>query len=124
MAKPIWIGHVTAAIISFLAAFFSVLNVLFSDVFGLTRHLQAIGYVLVVYGFFGFVLTLIWPAGRRAWRWWLIAPALLIGLPFSFGDGTFGWYPFGVLAAVVIGTIVGTRFGSQTRANVVRARQG
>lgn len=119
MDKRLWIGHVVIAIVSLTAAFFGVFNVLFSDVFGISGHLQAIAYVLIIYALAGFLATRAWPAGRRAWRWWLIVPALLIGLPYSFGDGAFGWYPLGVLGAVVIGSLLGTGVRWRRRSSAV-----
>lgn len=101
---PTWFGHILAGVLSFLAAFYGVGVVLFSDVFGLGSHLGAIGYILVMYYILSLLLHWLWP--NRGWTWflWLVIPGALIGLFLALSDFGRVVYPLGVLAAMLLGS--------------------
>ncbi len=103
---PRWIGHIVAAICSFVIAFFAVFVVLFSDLFGIQAELGAIGYVLVVYFIVSVLLHWLW-RGTKAWLWWLIIPAALFGGYVAISDQT----RFGYILAVVLAAATGTFIG-------------
>ncbi|MBI2984641.1 MAG: hypothetical protein HYY50_03385 [Candidatus Kerfeldbacteria bacterium] len=105
---PTWQGHLLAVIVSPLAAFFAVFNVLFSDVFGLGQRLQAIVYVFVVYLIVGWVFGRLWPMRRRSWALWLIVPGGLFGLPFTVADHGWTVYGVSVIAAMILASLLGT----------------
>ncbi len=75
-----WAGYAGSLLMGCLAAFFLVLNFLFSDIFSITERLQTFVAVAVVYVLlgmaFGFIL-----ASRRVLPW-IIAPAVITCLPF------------------------------------------
>lgn len=76
-AFTLWFGHIIAGIVSILAAFFGVYQVLFSDIFGTDQRIGATVYVVILYAIVGFFLTLAWPLRSRQWMIWLSVPAAL-----------------------------------------------
>lgn len=73
-------GSLLALFFSVIAAFFGVMNILFTDIFGLDQRFESYLFVFLLYGVFGLLLTLIWPRQWRVWMWWLCAPAAVVGL--------------------------------------------
>lgn len=107
MKLPLWLGHVAAAILSVLAGFFGVLNVLFSDVFGFSQQLGAIAYVAILYFILSLGLHGLWSGRRWTWFWWLVIPGGLFGILMSFDDMSEVFYPLGVLFAMILGAWLG-----------------
>lgn len=103
---PLWVGHVVAAVGSLGIAFFAVFNVLFSDIFKISVKVEAVLYVLVIYFIWSLLLHWVWP-GRKAWRWWLLTPALLFAISVAAQDRARYGYIFSVVVGVVVGTTLG-----------------
>lgn len=104
---PIWLGDVVAFFLGGLAAFFGTFLVLFSDVFGLGQQAGAVLYVLVVYGIFSILLHWLWPGHGKAWRLWLIVPAVVVMIYVTLNDFNNYLYLLAVLAGVVGGSWIG-----------------
>lgn len=104
------IGHIITGILSLLAAFFGVFNVLFSDILTTNGRLGALAYVFVLYVVISLIVHGVWRMPSRAWLWWLLTPALLFGgwIALSEGSGPI-WYPWAILISVVAATIIGRR---------------
>lgn len=110
------LGHLLIAIFSFLAAFFGVFNVLFSDIFGLGQQYIAIFMILILYSVLSGLAYLVWPVHGWAWVRWLVIPALLLGGFYLFQEfSSLSWYGVTVLAAVVIGATLGREIISRKR---------
>lgn len=107
MKLPKWSGHLTAGILSLLAAFFGTFNVLFSDIFGVDQQAGAVLYVLAIYLVFSLLLHWRWPGRGWAWRSWLALPGLAGWLLITPGDVNQLAYPLLVLGAVAGGTWAG-----------------
>lgn len=106
------IGHIIIAIFSFLAAFFVVFNVLFSDVNVVGQQASAVTLVVVVYGVLSLLAHLVWPI--RGWMWvrWFVTPALLLGGFYLFQEfNSLSLYGVLVLTAVVAGSTLGRELG-------------
>ncbi len=99
---PLWTGHIVAGVVSFLTAFFTVFNVLFSDIFGVGQKFGAIVYVFAVYLIWSIILHWLW-RGTKAWLWWLLTPAVAFALFIAVQDGT----RFGYILSVVLAAAVG-----------------
>lgn len=105
---PVWLGHIAAAILSLLAAFFGTFNVLFSDIFGVRQQAGAVLYVLIVYTVISGILYWLWPGHGKAWRTWLIIPAAVFTIFIALSDFTNFLYPLIVIAAVIGGSWLGS----------------
>lgn len=105
---PFWLGHIIAAIVSLLAAFFGTFNVLFSDIFGVRDQAAAALYVLIVYTIFSILLHWLWPGHGRTWRLWLIIPAAVFTGFILISDFSSFLYPAAVIGAVIGGSWIGT----------------
>lgn len=114
------LGHIIIAIFSFLAAFFVVFNVLFSDVNAVSEEASSITFVVVVYMVMSLLAHWIWPV--RGWIWvrWFVTPALLLGGFYLFQEfNSLNLYGVFVLAAVVAGAAFGREAMSRKRSQKV-----
>ena len=109
-------GHIVLAIISLLTAFFLVFNVVFSDIFGTSGLIQAVGLVFLVYTILSIMWHLIWPTRGWSWFLWLTIPATVILVWYTLSEHTRLGYHFAVLAAVLFGSYIG-RFIHRSKAS-------
>ena len=75
-----WAGYAGSLLMGCLAAFFIVLNSLFSDIFSITERLQTFVAVAVVYVVLGMALGFLLASPRVLP--WIIVPAVITCLPF------------------------------------------
>ncbi|MBI5466728.1 MAG: hypothetical protein HY975_00725 [Candidatus Kerfeldbacteria bacterium] len=108
--RALTIGHIVTALLSILAAFFGVFNVLFSDILTSNARFGALAYVFILYFIISFIVHGVWRTRSRAWLWWLFTPAVLFGgwIAVSEGSGPM-WYPWAVLACVIAASVIGRR---------------
>lgn len=116
---PVWLGHLLAGIVSPQVAFFFVLNFLFSDVIATSQRIQAVAMILMLYFILAWVFGRLWPHHKRAWQWWLILPAGLMALSFMISDGAYSFYSFGIVLAMISGTLLGLLVAKPPRPRVV-----
>lgn len=101
-------GNILATLLTAFAAFFGIMNVLFSDRSGFADSVTAILYIIILYGLWSTILHWLWRTDRMTWVWWLMAPAAATALLMIIGD-TFGllWFALLVLIAALLGTMLG-----------------
>jgi len=105
---PISLGYITATILTVLAAFFGVMNVLFSDRSGPADILVAAIYIFILYFIWSFLLHWLWRSDRLIWIYWLIVPAMAVTVLMIIGDGlSLILLGFLILLLVIIGTWLG-----------------
>jgi len=75
-----WAGYAGSLLMGCLAAFFIVLNSLFSDIFSITERLQTFVAVAVAYVVLGMALGFLLDSPRVLP--WIIVPAVITCLPF------------------------------------------
>jgi len=116
MPVPRWFSQLPVAVLSIGLAFFSVLNVLFSDRNGIQDTLSALAFVLVAYAILSSIVHL---ASRRktwTWFWWLVGPGAVMGVGYSLTDmSAIGWYQVCVLISMLAGTWFGRWLGGLRR---------
>lgn len=116
MSAPRWLAQLPVAVISIALAFFSVLNVLFSDRSGIQDTLSALAFVLVGYAVVSGVVHLFGRQSAWTWFWWLAGPGLVMGVGYSLTDmRAIGWYQVSVLTALLAGTYFGRWLGHLRR---------
>jgi hypothetical protein len=108
MRLPVWLGNIIVAVVSLLAAFFGVFNVLFSDRSGIRDAEIAVSFILIIYGLFSLVIHLISRRPGWVWWWWLVVPGLVLGLWISVSDGLLtDWYAWTILVVMLGATTLG-----------------
>ena len=112
----LWIGTVVLAFMSFLAAFFGVFNMVFSDVFGIGERVWSYVYVAVIYLVFGFLAGLLGPTRPRRWVWILSAPAVAILVLNTFSEFQNILIHLGFAVLVPLASTAGVRAGARLRA--------
>lgn len=111
---PSWLGHVMALVISPLAAFFIVFNVIFSDIFGLATRVYAFLFVLIVYTILGFAFGKLFSSKRRAWKLWLLIPPTILVALFSLSEfSPLVVYNLAILGAAALGVFLGNAFAKR-----------
>lgn len=109
-------GHIIIAIFSFLAAFFGVFQVLFTDANGVKERAGAVTLVLIVYTVLSLAAHLLWPIKGWAWVRWLATPALLLGGFYLFQEfSSLSMYGILILLAAVGGATFGREVMSRKR---------
>lgn len=112
---PRWLGDLFALIFSALAAFFGVLNILFSDIFGAEQRFTSLAYVFVLYAVFGFLFCLVWPDAAVRWVWWFGGGALLAAALITLTEPRQILLNLLAFAVALLGARVGTRIGQRIR---------
>lgn len=110
-----WIGYIVMCILGLGAAFFGVLNVLFSDVLSSSDWVSVILYIAILYATIGLVGALLWPRLARAFQWWIWVPALVAAILISLSEPTRILIHAGILALAVLTSWFGLAAGARMR---------
>lgn len=113
-------GSLLALLFSVIAAFFGVMNILFTDIFGLGQRFGSYLFVLLLYGVFSLVLSLIWPHQWRVWMWWLCAPAAVVGLLMGLLEPQQLIVTLGAVSFAILGAWGGTSLARKVRKKTVQ----
>lgn len=104
-----WLGHIAALLLSLMAAFVVVFNVLFSDALNPGSQLGAILYVLVAYAALSLIFHGLWRGRGWTWTLWLVIPALVAEILIFIFDSNRFLYPLAIMLAVV-GPVLGGKW--------------
>lgn len=111
----LWIGTVALLLLSLLASFFGVFNMVFSDVFGVSERVGSYVYVGVIYLVLGFLSGLLGPTRQNRWVWILAAPAVAILVLYTFSEPQNIFIHTGFAALVPLASTAGVRVGARLR---------
>lgn len=106
-----WMQTFLAVILSLLGALFGVLNILFSDIFGVHRRLLSYLFVVLVYAISGCLLAVLWPKRSASWARWLGIPAVLVALLMTISTPEQILTGLGAASFAVLGAWGGVAFG-------------
>jgi len=115
MRVKLWIGTFVLLLLSLLAAFFGVFNMVFSDIFGASERAGSYVYVGAMYLVLGFFSGLLGPTRPRRWFWILAAPAEAILVLYTFSEPQNILIHAGFAALVPLASIAAIRAGAGLR---------
>jgi len=109
------LARIVAVALGLVWGFFVAFNVVFSDVFGLSDMLGAVGFVVFAYFGLGLAYGALGPKTGARWTGWLATPGALFALLMISDNSERIGYTLGVVLAVVGGTLFGSWLGSYAR---------
>lgn len=115
MRVKLWIGTFVLLLLSLLAAFFGVFNMVFSDIFGAQERAGSYVYVGAIYLILGFFSGLLGPTRPRRWFWILAAPAEAILFLYTLSEPQNVLIHAGFAALVPLASASGIRAGARMR---------
>lgn len=118
-----FIGIPLASVLSLLAVFFGVFNVLFSDIFSTREKIGAVALVTGEYFLFSLVLSLLWPQQSRRWLLIFSVPIVVVVILMTFGEPGRLFYHFSVLIGGVAGSVLGSWIGHFRHRRTVLSKQ-
>ncbi|HTK60199.1 MAG TPA: hypothetical protein VL283_03270 [Candidatus Baltobacteraceae bacterium] len=114
-ALRLWIGTVVLLLVSLLASFFVVFNMVFSDIFGIGERIWSYVYAGVVYLILGLFSGLAGPTRPRRWLWILAAPPVVILVLYTFSEFQNILIHAGFAVLVPLASHAGIRAGARLR---------
>jgi peptidoglycan/LPS O-acetylase OafA/YrhL len=110
-----WFGTIVLLLVSLLASFFVVFNMIFSDIFGAGERIGSYVYAGVAYLVLGLMAGLAGPSRPRRWLWILSAPAVAILFLYTFSEPQNALIHLGFALLVPLAAHVGIRSGARLR---------
>src|SRR3990167_6272725 len=117
-----FIGSLLALVLSVIAAFFGIMNILFTDIFGLDQRIESYFYVFFLYGLFALILVVLWPRKHGAWMWWLCAPGAAVGLLMSLLEPQQVIVTLGAVSFAILGAWAGAALAMILRRKSIKQR--
>lgn len=111
----LWLGTIICLLVSLLAAFFVVFNMVFSDIFGVAERVESYVYAGAAYLILGFVSGLVGPAHPQRWVWIFSVPAVLILFLYTFSEPQNILIHAGFAVLVPLAAYGGVRLGVRLR---------
>jgi hypothetical protein len=102
-------------VVGLVPAFFLVLVTLFSDNGGVGDLAIAYGLTFLAYSLLALVVGLLWPQERLSSAVWLLLPAVIIALWYVTREPQSMPVGIEVLAAALVGTLLGAVAGASLR---------
>ena len=115
MNLRLWIGTIVLLLVSLLASFFVVFNMVFSDIFGMAERVGSYVYAGVAYLILGFVSGLAGPTRARRWVWILSVPPVLILFLYTFSEPQNALIHLGFAVLVPLASYLGAGAGAWIR---------
>jgi hypothetical protein len=111
----LWIGTVLLLLVSLLASFFVVFNMVFSDIFGVGERIGSYVYAGVAYLILGFVAGLAGPSHPRRWLWILAIPPIVVLVVYTLSEFQNILIHAGFAVLVPLAAHAGIRLGVRLR---------